>query len=120
MTPDILIVIIAGLAAIAFTYWFFLMKEDREVEAGEIVDIVVEGGYSPSTITVKRGRPVEINFLRKDPNSCLEEVVLSEFKIKKFLPLNEKVSVEITPQKTGEFPFSCGMNMYHGKLIVRE
>jgi plastocyanin domain-containing protein len=47
-------------------------------------------------------------------------VILGDFKIRKFLPLNQKVTVELTPQKSGEFGYACGMNMYHGKIIVKE
>lgn len=83
------------------------------------IDIVVEGGYSPEIIAVPKGKTTKLNFLRKDPSSCLEEVVLGDFKVRKRLPLNQKITVEITPQQAGEFTYSCGMNMYHGKIIVR-
>ncbi len=116
---DKLIVTIAGIAGIIFTYWFFLSKKEEIVEARNSIDITVEGGYSPSVISVPKGKTTKLNFLRKDPSSCLEEIVLSDFKIRKFLPLNQKTTLSITPQITGEFPFSCGMNMYHGKLIVK-
>lgn len=104
----------------AFVYWFFLMKKTKEVVITDSVDITVSGGYSPEVIAIPKGKPTTINFLRTDPNSCLEEVVLGDFKIKKYLPLNQKVSVVITPQQTGEFTYACGMNMYHGKIIVKE
>ena len=94
--------------------------EERETSPGyHSIDIIVDGGYSPSTIVVKKGQTIKLNFLRKDPSSCLEEVVLGEFKIRRYLPLNKKVTIEIKPQKEGEFPFECGMNMYHGKIIVK-
>jgi plastocyanin domain-containing protein len=48
----------------------------------------------------------------------LEEVVLGDFKVRKTLPLNQTVTIPITPQKEGEFVFSCGMNMFHGKIKV--
>lgn len=118
MTLDKIIVIIATIAGMAFTYWYFLMKKEVVVSVSESVDIIVEGGYSPNTISIPTGKKTKISFMRRDPSSCLEEVVLSDFKIKKYLPLNKKVTVEITPQKTGEFNFSCGMNMFHGKIIV--
>lgn len=86
---------------------------------GDSIDIIVEGGYKPEVISIPYGKTTKINFFRKDPSSCLEEVVLGDFKIRKFLPLNEKVSVEITPKQKGEFQFSCGMGMFHGKLIVK-
>lgn len=119
MTPDKIIVTIVGLLGVAFTYWFFLKKKDKEVTVSGSVDIVVEGGYSPNVISIPKGKTTKLNFIRKDPSSCLEEVVLGDFKIRKHLPLNQKVSVEITPQQTGEFGYACGMNMYHGKIIVK-
>lgn len=119
MSIDKLLVAILGAIGIVFTYWFFLMKKDNEVSVSDSVDIIVEGGYSPSIISIPRGRTTIINFFRKDPSSCLEEMVLGDFKVRKFLPLNKKVSIEITPQKTGEFKFECGMNMFHGKIIVK-
>lgn len=115
----ILVLIFSGLGII-FTYWFFLMKNEKEVAVtSDSIDITVDGGYNPEIISVPKGKTTKINFLRKDPSSCLEEVILSDFKIKKYLPLNKKVTVEITPQKTGEYKFSCGMNMFHGKIVVK-
>lgn len=108
-----------GLLGIAFTYWFFLMRKEKEVKVFGSVDITVEGGYSPEVISIPKGKTTKINFIRKDPSSCLEEVVLGDFKIRKYLPLNQKVTVELTPKQSGEFGYACGMNMYHGKIIVK-
>lgn len=119
MGLDKIIVLTSGLIGIIFTYWFFLMKNDKEVTVvGDSIDITVEGGYQPDVISIEKGKTTKINFLRKDPSSCLEEVVLSDFKIKKYLPMNKKVTIEIKPEKAGEFIFSCGMNMNHGKIKV--
>lgn len=119
MTLDKILVIIASILGVAFTYWFFLMKKEKEVTVtGNSIDITVDGGYQPDFISIPKGKATKINFYRRDPSSCLEEVVLSDFKIRRFLPLNKKTTIEITPQKEGEFPFSCGMNMFHGKLKV--
>ncbi len=120
MTTDQIIVTLVGITGIAFTYWFFLMRKTKEVAVTDSVDITVDGGYSPEVIAIPKGKTTKINFFRKDPSSCLEEVVLGDFKIRKHLPLNQKVSIEVTPQQAGEFGFACGMNMYHGKIIVKE
>lgn len=117
---DKIIVTTGGTFAIFFTYWFFFLKKIDEIEASGNIDVLVKGGYSPEVISIKKGKPITLNFTREDSNSCLEEVVLSDFKIKKYLPLNKTVSIEITPEKTGNFDFTCGMNMFHGKLIVKE
>ncbi len=120
MTPDKILVALFSLGGIIFTYWFFLMKKEEEavVVDSNSVDITVEGGYSPNVISIPKGKPTTLNFFRKDPSSCLEEVVLSDFKVKKYLPLNKKVAITIIPKKIGTFDYACGMNMFHGKIIV--
>ena len=118
MSIDKIIVTITGLAGIAFTYWFFLMKKEKEVVVRDSVNIIVSGGYSPEVVSIPFGKTTKLNFIRKDPSSCLEEVVLGDFKVRKYLPLNQRVSIEITPQKQGEYTYSCGMNMVHGKIRV--
>jgi plastocyanin domain-containing protein len=119
MSIDKVIVAIGGVIGIIFTYWFFLMKKDKVVKASDSIDIIVDGGYNPSTISIPKGKTTKINFNRKDPSGCLEEVILPDFKIRKFLPLNKRISVELTPKKRGEFGFECGMGMFHGKIIVK-
>ena len=78
------------------------------------VDIVVDGGYTPDRIEVTAGEPVKLNFYRKDPSGCLEQVLLPDFNKALDLTLNQTTSVEIVPDKPGEYTFTCGMNMYRG------
>ena len=119
MSLDKIVVSILGLIGIVVTYWYFLGKKEMQIEAKDSIDITVSGGYKPSTIVVPVSKTTTLYFTRTEDNSCLEEIVLSDFKIRKTLPLNEKVSITITPDKPGEYPFSCGMNMFHGKIIVK-
>lgn len=118
MTLDKIIALIFSLSGIIFTYWFFLGKKDEVVDVKDNADIIVKGGFNPSTIAVRKGETTTLNFTRRDSNPCLEEVVLSDFKIKKYLPMNKKVSIPITPEKAGKYDITCGMNMFHGKIIV--
>lgn len=117
---DKIIVTFLGIGGIAFTYWFFLMKKEEKavVVDSSSIDITVKGGYFPNVISIPKGKKTTLNFIRKDSSSCLEEVVLGDFHIRKNLPLNKKVAVVVTPEKTGEFDYACGMNMFHGKIIV--
>ena len=117
---DKIIVTIVGAAGIIFTYWFFLMRRQKKVSVtADFVDIIVEGGYSPEVITVRQGQKTALSFTRKDSSGCLEEIVIPDFKIRKYLPLHERVVIEITPKEKGEFDFACGMSMFHGKIIVQ-
>ncbi|OGE18194.1 hypothetical protein A3F00_02805 [Candidatus Daviesbacteria bacterium RIFCSPHIGHO2_12_FULL_37_11] len=119
MALDKILVALFSIIGIAFTYWFFLMKKEKEVVVSDSVDINVEGGYNPEVISIPFGKTTKLNFIRKDSNSCLEEVVLGDFKVRRYLPLNEKITIELTPEKKGEFGYSCGMNMFHGKIVVK-
>lgn len=115
---DKLIVTILGITGIVATYWFFFGKKEEPVEAREKFTIIVNGGYKPDKIMLKEGKTYELELVRTDNNSCLEEIIIPEFNIRKFLPLNERVTISITPDKKGEFTFSCSMNMFHGKISV--
>ena len=64
---DKLLVIIFGIAGIVFTYWFFLMKKEKEVEVVNDVDITVTGGYSPEVSSLPKDKTTKINFIRTDP-----------------------------------------------------
>ena len=119
MSLDKIGVIVASIFGVAFTYWFFLVKKNKAIQVSDAVEIIVDGGYSPETIAIAKDKTVKLIFIRKDPTSCLEEVVFGDFKIRKQLPLNQKVLVELTPRKSGEFTYTCAMNMYHGKIIVK-
>jgi len=116
---DKIIVSIFGFLSILFIYWFFFMKKEQTVEAVDSIDILVDGGYKPERIAIPYGKTTKLVFNRVDSNSCLEDLIMSDFKIKKTLPMNEKVVIEITPDKKGEFDFSCAMGMFHGKLLVK-
>lgn len=119
MTIDKILITLGGFIGIIFAYWFFLMKKDKVVEAENSVDIMVEGGYSPSAISIPKRKTTVLNFFRKDPSSCLEEVVIPDFKVRKFLPFNTTVAIPITPKEAGEYEIVCGMNMFHGKILVK-
>ncbi|OGG03848.1 hypothetical protein A2W14_04885 [Candidatus Gottesmanbacteria bacterium RBG_16_37_8] len=120
MSLDQIITLLMGTIAIAFTYWFFFGKKEELAQvSGSSINIRVDAGYSPSNIVIKKDTSVTLNILRSDSSDCLEEIILPEWNIKKFLPLNKKISISIEPKKEGVYPFHCGMNMFHGKIIVK-
>lgn len=90
----------------------------KVIEGKQVFDIVVKGVYSPSVIKAKVGVPVRINFKREESTECSRYVNFSDFKIRKELPEGQTVSIEFTPERKGEFTFTCDMSMYQGKLIV--
>ena len=116
-----LAVALGGLGLIGAELWWFMFSKTKsqkaQVEQGiQSVDILVDGGYNPDRIEVRAGEPVKLNFFRKDPSSCLEKVLLPDFNKALDLTLNQTTTVEVLPEKPGEYTFTCGMNMYRGVI----
>lgn len=81
--------------------------------------LITEQGYSRTSIVLRRGVPTRITFLRQTDSTCATEIVIPGYGINRPLPLNTPVAVTFTPKRSGEFGFTCGMNMHRGKIIVR-
>lgn len=119
-----LAVTLGGLGLIGLELWWFLFSKSKSnhtsITSGiQEITITVDGGYEPNQIVVQAGQPVRLNFDRKDPSSCLEEVRFPDFRITQELPLHQVTAIEFTPEKPGRYEFTCGMNMYHGVVEVQ-
>jgi plastocyanin domain-containing protein len=128
------LVILGGLAAIAWVNWYFFLAGRTSavaaVAAGSLggtaasapaeVTITVDGGYSPQQVRVKAGAPVRLVFDRKDSGSCSDEVVLPDFGVRRFLPTGQRTTIEITPPKAGRYEFTCGMSMLRGAVVAED
>lgn len=89
-------------------------------EKPQVIDLAVtEKGFVPSSITVKPGTNVELRVTRKTDSTCATEIQVPSKKIKKDLPLNKSVSIEIGKLEKGEISFGCGMNMVTGVIFVK-
>jgi len=80
---------------------------------------VTERGYEPNRVEVEGGIPVVLRFTRKTADSCGEAVIVQGDPVTHMLPVNRAVDVKVTPPKSGELAFACGMGMMHGVLVVR-
>ncbi len=125
-TADRIAAAVGGGALAVFVYVFFFGKKRpavaaRATERGpQQIEIAVRGGYSPDLVVARRGVPLTLVFDRQEDNPCSDEVVLPEFGIRRALSAFSKTAIEIVPERVGEFPFSCGMNMLHGKIKIVE
>lgn len=80
---------------------------------------VTQTGYSPNVIRVRKGVPVELDVHNPLENSCLSTLNIPDFNMNN---VNLKVgttTLSFTPSNSGEYTFSCGMNMFKGKIIVQ-
>ncbi|PPS41223.1 cupredoxin domain-containing protein [Chroococcidiopsis sp. TS-821] len=113
-----------GIALIGLELWWFLLSKTKAQQAQahqgiQELTITVDGGYQPDRIVVNANQPVRLNFLRRDPSSCLEKVLFPDFHIAQDLELDRVTSVEFTPANPGQYQFTCGMNMFRGVVEVK-
>ena len=119
------IVTFLGLGMMCFVGWFFFLAPHQVAAAVssstgiQQVDITVKGGYSPDVVEVRQGQPVQLNFYRDEDNSCSEELLLPDFSIRRELAPFQTTAIEFLPQQAGTFPFTCGMGMLRGQLVVK-
>lgn len=120
-----IIVTVIGVGLIILVNWYFLFSRRKAFQAElkemgiQEIKVVVKGGYSPDVIVVKKGIPVRLYFYRDETADCSDTIVFGDFKIRKALPAFKTTSIEFTPEKEGEYVFTCGMGMMRGKLVVK-
>ncbi|HLD28422.1 MAG TPA: cupredoxin domain-containing protein [Patescibacteria group bacterium] len=115
----ILILAVIGL----YILWLWYAKNQRGADAKiknniQVFDILVKGVYSPGVIKAKLDKPIRINFRREESSECSRFVNFPDFKIRKELPEDKTVTIDIVADKPGVFIFTCDMSMYQGKLII--
>ena len=115
-------IVAVAAALIAAVNWFFLGQRNAVVAAvpatGGAVDVtvVIEGGYTPSTIEVPAGSRVRMTLDRREDNPCSDEIVIPDFGVRRTVPSHGKTVVEFVAT-AGRHEFSCGMGMLHGAII---
>ncbi len=80
---------------------------------------LTDNGYQPASLKLRRGVPARVTFVRRIEETCGTEIALPAYNIRRALPLNKPVVVEFTPDKAGEFNFTCGMGMLRGTVVVQ-
>ena len=118
---DLIINLTAFISIGLIVWWFWFSKPKPRVVAGAgPIDIVVDNGvYTPARIEVPAGKPVTLRFLRKDPSPCAEQMLFDDFGVAVELAVGKPTEVTITPEKPGEYEFTCQMRMYRGVVVAR-
>jgi len=99
-----------------------MVKKDLDVtdESKPVVKMTVsEKGYSPNVIRVRKGVTVEIDIDNPLGNtSCLSTFMIPDFNINNVNLKAGTTKLSFTPNKSGEYTFSCGMQMFKGTILV--
>jgi plastocyanin domain-containing protein len=80
---------------------------------------VTEAGFVPATATVPKGQPITLTMTRRTNQTCATDVVFPALNIKRDLPLDQEVTIELPAQPAGTLSYACGMDMVKGNLVVQ-
>ena len=88
--------------------------------AGQVESVTItEQGLKPDVVMLRRKIPARLTFVRKTNDTCATEIKAEELGIHVTLPLNEQVSVDITPSRPGKFDFGCGTGKFRGVIVIQ-
>ena len=94
-------------------------SKPKPADVKDVVEVIVdEKGFHPSIIPARRGRPITLVFTRKTDKTCATEVLISDERIRRDLPLDTSVPITFIPSKSGDETFACAMNMVKGTIQV--
>lgn len=79
---------------------------------------VNNGGYSPNSLTLKKGVPVRLTLKTVNVQSCSRSFTIPALNIQRLLPSTGETTIEFTPKKLGALVFSCSMGMYTGRFNI--
>lgn len=117
----LLLIDVLGFVVIGLIVWWFWMHKAKaqQVSTSQPIEIIVEKGvYVPTRIEVQEGVDLTLRFIRKDPSPCAEKVLFEDWGLSVDLPLDEATDVVLPAPKSGEYSFTCQMQMYRGSLHV--
>lgn len=119
------LVILPAAALIGLIIWWFFGNFQKSSQQADLANgrqegrVVVKGGYEPEVLYLKQGVPAEVTFKMEDKTACLSHVVFSSLGVDKDLSKEKLAKVQIPTDKAGEIDYACGMDMFHGKIVVR-
>lgn len=127
MIVNIITLIVAS-GLIAFIIWWFFDKHHEQTQQAtlaqhnkqQVATIVVKGGYSPQTLVLQAGIPAQVNFDMQDATACLAHIVFEKLGIDKDLTKQKITTINIPTNHPGEIDYACGMNMFHGKILIKK
>ena len=89
------------------------------VNGKQVIEMTVDSsGYSPNVLVVKKDKPVKWIVYGKNVLGCQGYFVVPLLGISQALKEGENI-FEFDPKDFSEIPFSCGMGMFKGRIVVK-
>ncbi|MGE0456512.1 MAG: cupredoxin domain-containing protein [Vicinamibacteria bacterium] len=92
------------------------------LQAVEEIEVVASNtGFKPGVLRLRRGDPVRLSLRTEDGEHCF---AVDALRIEKRVMPGRTTSVDLTPDRAGEFPFYCCLEpdsaKLRGRIVVSE
>jgi plastocyanin domain-containing protein len=94
-------------------------KATAQNVSGRIAIRADDKGFTPSSVNVAKGAHTTLVFTRTTDDTCAKDVVFPELKLKKALPLNQPVDVDVPTDSARTLAFTCGMGMFNSSVVIQ-
>lgn len=64
-------------------------------------------------------KPAQLKFISSDNMGCMNEVVSKDLNFDEKLDGKKEVTIDVPTDKPGTYNYACGMDMFHGKVVVK-
>ena len=95
------------------------LRKRSSIQLQRATILVDAEGFRPTNIKLRRGVPARLTFIRKVAEGCGTEIVIPAYGIHRSLLLNVPIVISFTPNKSGRFKLTCGMDMFRGTIVVQ-
>jgi hypothetical protein len=85
----------------------------------EFIIELTEKGFQPDKFDLSPASSVSIKFSRRSEKACGTSVIMAAKKIKKMVPLNETVTLDLGKLSVGEHVMTCGTSKFTATFLVK-
>ena len=94
---------------------------ERKTAAGpqEVQLTVTDRGFEPGRAEVLRGQALTLVVTRKTDQTCATEILIPALNVRRALPLNQAVRIDIPAGVADTLNYICGMHMLDGTIAAK-
>ena len=96
-------------------------KGEKKTAAGpqEVQLVVTDRGFEPARAEVRRGQALTLVVTRKTDQTCAKEILIPALNMRRTLPLNLAVRIDIPAGVADTLNYICGMHMLGGTIAAK-
>ena len=80
---------------------------------------VTDSGFEPASVEVSRGQAFTLVVTRRSNQTCAMEILIPGLNVRRTLPLNQAVRIDVAKGVADTLNYNCGMHMFGGTIAAK-